>query len=106
MSNSRHKTQDTGPARPGYKQTEVGVIPEEWNANSLAEIGHFKTGPFGTLLKAEEYYASEGAPLVSVGDIGEGVLTFGEHTPLVPSEVVRRLPQYILNAGDIVFGRK
>lgn len=92
--------------KPGYKQTDIGVIPEEWEAKSLSEIGHFKTGPFGTMLKAEEYYASEGAPLVSVGDIGAGVLNFGEHTPLVPPDVVRRLPQYILNAGDIVFGRK
>jgi len=90
----------------GYKQTEVGVIPEEWDVKSLADVGHFRTGPFGTLLKADEYYASEGTPLVSVRDIGEGVLTFDEHTPLVPPAVVRRLPQYVLNSGDIVFGRK
>jgi type I restriction enzyme S subunit len=73
---------------------------------SLGDIGNFKTGPFGTLLKAEEYYASEGCPLVSVRDIGEGTLKFDHHTPLVPVSVVRRLPEYILNSGDIVFGRK
>jgi type I restriction enzyme S subunit len=82
------------------------VIPEEWEVKSFAEIGHVKTGPFGTLLKAEEYYATEGAPLVSVRDIGEGTLTFDEHTPLVPPSVVRRLLEYVLNFGDIVFGRK
>ena len=92
--------------KPGYQQTEVGVIPEEWELKSFADIGHIKTGPFGTLLKADEYYANEGAPLVSVRDIGEGVLTFDEHTPLVPPLVVRRLPEYVLNCGDIVFGRK
>ena len=92
--------------KPGYKQTEVGVIPEEWEVKSFAEIGHAKTGPFGTLLKAKEYYTNEGAPLVSVRDIGEGVLNFDEHTPLVPPPVVRRLPEYVLNPGDIVFGRK
>ncbi len=92
--------------KPGYKQTEVGVIPEKWDVKALSDVGHIRTGPFGTALKAAEYYASEGAPLVSVRDIGEGVLTFDEHTPLVPPAVVRRLPEYILNAGDIVFGRK
>jgi len=92
--------------RKGYKQTDVGVIPEEWGVKSFAEIGHFRTGPFGTLLKADEYYANEGVPLVSVRDIGEGKLTFNEHTPLVPPSVVRRLPEYVLNSGDIVFGRK
>jgi type I restriction enzyme S subunit len=92
--------------RPGYKQTEVGVIPEEWAVKPVGAIGDFKTGPFGTSLKANEYYANEGVPLVSVRDIGQGVLTFNEHTPLVPPSVVRRLPEYVLNGGDIVFGRK
>jgi len=92
--------------KPGYKLTEVGVIPEDWDVQSLAEIGNIKTGPFGTLLKASEYYAVEGVPLVSVRDIGEGKLTFDEHTPLVPILIVRRMPEYVLNDGDIVFGRK
>lgn len=59
--------------KPGYKQTEVGVIPEDWEVSSLGEIGNIKTGPFGTLLKADEYYANEGVPLVSVRDIGEAI---------------------------------
>ncbi len=90
----------------GYKLTEVGVIPEDWDVKSFAEIGNIKTGPFGTLLKASEYYAVEGVPLVSVRDIGEGKLTFDEYTPLVPILIVRRMPEYVLNDGDIVFGRK
>jgi type I restriction enzyme S subunit len=92
--------------KTGYKLTEVGVIPEDWDVKSFAEIGNIKTGPFGTLLKASEYYAVEGVPLVSVRDIGEGTLTFDEHTPLVPILIVRRMPEYVLNDGDIVFGRK
>jgi len=92
--------------KPGYKLTEVGVIPEDWDVKSFAEIGNIKTGPFGTLLKASEYYAVEGVPLVSVRDIGEGKLTFDEYTPLVPILIVRRMPEYVLNDGDIVFGRK
>lgn len=31
---------ETQRVRPGYKQTEVGVIPEDWEAKSLKEIGN------------------------------------------------------------------
>jgi len=92
--------------KPGYKRTEVGVIPEEWEVHSVREIGEIKTGPFGTLLKAEEYSGSEGVPLISVGEIGVGTFRITERTPLVPASVVQRLPQYVLRTGDIVFGRK
>jgi type I restriction enzyme S subunit len=92
--------------KTGYKQTEVGVIPEEWEVKSIAELGVIKTGPFGTLLKASEYSGTEGVPLISVGEVGAGAFKIKEHTPRVPKEVVRRLPQYVLRTGDIVFGRK
>jgi type I restriction enzyme, S subunit len=29
---------------PGYKQTEVGVISEDWEVKKLGEIGVFKNG--------------------------------------------------------------
>ena len=37
---------------PGYKQAEVGVIPEDWEVKSVHEFGVITTGPFGTLLNA------------------------------------------------------
>ena len=92
--------------KPGYKQTEVGVIPEEWEVKSIRDFANIKTGPFGTLLKADEYSGSDGVPLISVGEVGAGRFRVTEHTPLVPEKVVRRLPQYVLRLGDIVFGRK
>ena len=30
--------------KPGYKQTEVGVIPEDWEVKPLGELGKFKNG--------------------------------------------------------------
>jgi type I restriction enzyme S subunit len=35
-----------------------------------------------------------------------GYFRVTDHTPRIPSKVVRRLPQYVLRTGDIVFGRK
>lgn len=92
--------------KPGYKQTEIGVIPEDWGVKSVKEFALIKTGPFGTLLKASEYTGTDGVPLVSVGEVGKGRFKISERTPLVPKEVVRRLPQYLLRTGDIVCGRK
>lgn len=67
--------------------------------------GSIKTGPFGTALKAKEYSAT-GVPLISVGEVGYGSLQVHEKTPRVPQAVVDRLPEYVLESGDIVFGRK
>lgn len=91
---------------PGYKLTEIGVIPEDWDVRAVGDIARIKTGPFGTVLKASEYSGKEGVPLISVGEIGAGRLSVTNHTPRVPKEVIRRLPQYLLRGGDIVFGRK
>ena len=33
--------------RPGYKQTEVGVIPEDWEVRSCADTGHIQDWSFG-----------------------------------------------------------
>ena len=82
------------------------VIPDGWTVQSIREIGQIKTGPFGTLLKASEYSGTDGVPLISVGEIGAGQFKVNEHTPRVPAIVIRRLPQYVLRTGDIVFGRK
>jgi type I restriction enzyme, S subunit len=92
--------------KPGYKQTEVGVIPEDWTARSVHKFATIKTGPFGTLLKASEYSESDGVPLISVGEIRAGFLRVTDHTPRVSEAVIRRLPEYVLRKGDIVFGRK
>lgn len=67
--------------------------------------GSIKTGPFGTTLKAHEY-STDGVPIISVGEVGYGALRLREDTPMAPEGVTSRLPEYVLEAGDIVFGRK
>jgi len=82
----------------------------EWERTTIGQVlardgGSVKTGPFGTVLKAKEY-GRAGVPLISVGEVGYGTLRVDERTPRAPKEVVERLPEYVLRAGDIVFGRK
>ncbi len=67
--------------------------------------GTIKTGPFGTKVKASEY-TPFGVPVISVGEVGFGRLGIHETTPRVDQSVWDRMPEYLLKAGDIVFGRK
>lgn len=80
------------------RNTDLGTVLMESG-------GSIKTGPFGTALKASEY-SSEGVPVISVGEVGYGSLRIHEKTPRVDEQVTSRLPDYLLEADDIVFGRK
>ncbi len=81
-----------------------------WINTTIGEIikkngGNIKTGPFGTVLKAKEY-SRYGVPIISVGEIDYGVFKIRDSTPRAPIEVTQRLPEFLLEEGDIVFGRK
>lgn len=84
--------------------------PESWRLTTIGELlngtdGSLRTGPFGTALKAAEYSES-GVPVISVGEIGYGAIAVHAKTPRVSPETTARIPQYVLDAGDIVFARK
>lgn len=81
-----------------------------YSSMTLGEIvqrsdGSILTGPFGTSLKAAEY-SDRGQPIISVGEIGPGTLRLRPDTPRASAEVVARLPEYSLQAGDIIVARK
>jgi type I restriction enzyme S subunit len=90
-------TRKSSTAEP-FAETTIGELIGEHG-------GSIKTGPFGTTLKAAEY-SREGVPLISVGEIGYGTITVHDKTPRVSPLVTNRLPEYLLEFGDIVFGRK
>ena len=95
---------------PGHEHTPItNGIPKGWQRLSIAALVErdevdLQTGPFGTQLKASDYSES-GAPVINVRNIGFGELR-PEKLEFVPEEVVERLQQHVLRAGDIVFGRK
>ena len=58
---SQTNTDNAAVLPPGYKQTEVGVIPEDWGIKSLFELCLPKClvrGPFGGTLKKEFFVES------------------------------------------------
>ena len=48
----------------GYKQTEVGVIPEDWMVKPIGELLQFKNG----LNKAKEFFGF-GTPIINYMDV-------------------------------------
>ncbi|MFN0050703.1 MAG: restriction endonuclease subunit S [Planctomycetales bacterium] len=95
---------------PGHEHTRItDGVPAGWKRitiGELVDLGEIdlQTGPFGTQLKASDY-ADDGSPVINVRNIGFGEVR-AEKLEFVPEEMVQRLHQHVLKAGDIVFGRK
>lgn len=89
--------------KPGYKQTEIGVIPEEWKIATIGTIADVKTGPFGSALHADDY-VEDGTPIITVEHLGETGLT-RQNLPNVSIQDKHRLSAYTMREGDIVFSR-
>ncbi len=87
----------------GYKQTDIGIIPCDWDVKRLEEIADVKTGPFGSTLHQKDY-VTDGTPIITVEHLGElGVVH--ENLPMVSDFDKIRLSSYSLQTGDIVFSR-
>jgi len=94
---------DKNENRRGYKKTEVGWIPEEWEFSKLKDVAQVITGPFGAQLHRHDY-VNDGTPIVTVEHLSvRGIVH--ENLPLVSEKDKCRLARYILKKGDIVFSR-
>ncbi len=89
--------------KKGFKRTDVGFIPEDWNISKLGTRSDVKTGPFGSTLHKEDY-VEYGTPIITVEHIGGSKITT-QNLPKVSDNDVRRLKSYRLKKGDIVFSR-
>jgi type I restriction enzyme S subunit len=90
--------------KPGYKQTEIGVIPEDWDAVRLGRYTSFKTGPFGSALHRSDY-VDGGVPVINPMQIIDGKI---HPTPsmAVTEIAAQELSEFRLSAGDIIIGRR
>jgi type I restriction enzyme S subunit len=86
--------------RSGYKQTEVGIIPEEWDAVPLSRVGQFKNG----INKDSEAFG-RGSPFVNLMDVfGVSSIKSGDGFGLVKTSEAEQ-KTYDLKRGDVIFIR-
>jgi type I restriction enzyme S subunit len=86
--------------KPGYKQTEVGVIPEEWDVKAFRELFAFRNG-----VNADKDSYGSGVRFINVLE----PITYSHlHGPEIPGRVT--LPEavaasYAVRRGDVLFNR-
>ncbi|CAJ7800423.1 restriction endonuclease subunit S [Burkholderia pseudomallei] len=83
--------------KPGYKQTEVGAIPEDWAVS-----------PLGRLVTSVEYGSSAKSsskglmPVLRMGNLQGGKIDWND---LVYTDDEREIAKYALCFGDVLFNR-
>ncbi len=89
-----------GSVQPGYKRTEAGVIPTDWDVLPLGKLFTFKNG----LNKAKQFFGF-GTPIVNYMDVYKRPgLTMGEligRVSLTPQEI----KNFDVQKGDVFFTR-
>lgn len=85
--------------RPGYKQTEVGVIPQEWGVLRLADAGKWRGGMTPSMQNAS-YWVGGDVPWISSGDVKVAHLT--ETSYSVTTEAVTQGRTTLMPARSIV----
>ena len=84
----------------GYKRTEVGVIPEDWNVRTLGALGEFKNG-----INKDKQDFGHGFPFVNLMDVfGIPQVSTNSSIGLVNSSLGER-EAYALQSGDVLFVR-
>lgn len=61
----------------GYKQTEVGIIPEDWDVESLGAIAQIERGKFTARPRNDPKYYGGHIPFIQTGDVANsnGLIT-------------------------------
>jgi len=86
--------------RSGYKETEAGIIPEDWDARLIGDSFEFKNG----LNKAKAYFG-HGTPIINYMDVfGNSGLQASDIVGLV-SVTKEEQSAYSARKGDLFFTR-
>ena len=84
--------------KAGYKQTEVGVIPETWQCCSLGDVVDLLTGlPFPSA-----GYVQSGVRLLRGSNVKRGCTDWTEKLTVYWPSITTEVKKYSLKAGDVV----
>jgi type I restriction enzyme S subunit len=94
--------------RPGFRQTEVGTIPEDWEITTIQEllarraiVGHLD-GNHGELYPRSHEFTDWGIPYITANDLTGHNVSFGNCKHL-SEERARRFRKGVAKSGDVLF---
>jgi type I restriction enzyme, S subunit len=90
--------------KPGYKQSEAGVIPQDWSVSKLGGHVTLRTGPFGSSLHKSDY-VDGGVPVINPMQIVAGRIA-STQSMSITEQAARKLAEFRLCAGDVLIGRR
>jgi type I restriction enzyme S subunit len=90
--------------RLGYKQTEVGVIPDDWDVVQLDSLGAgsvppIKAGPFGSSL-TKAIYVTSGYKVYGQEQVIRGDYLYGDY--FISASKFRELASCAVSPGDVL----
>lgn len=86
----------------GYKQTDVGVIPEDWELKYLGEICNFENGDRSSNYPSAHEFSNSGIPFINAGHVSEGKIDLAD-MDYIPTHVYERLGGGKVKSGDLVY---
>lgn len=95
--------------KQGYKQTKVGIIPEDWDVVNFDELKdktdkHSITGgPFGSDLKSE-HYTTSGVRVIQLQNIGDGKFINKEFV-YTSEEKANQLKNCLIYPNEIILAK-
>ncbi|MEW6156373.1 MAG: restriction endonuclease subunit S [Verrucomicrobiota bacterium] len=85
--------------KPGYKQTEVGVIPEEWDVEPCRRVSKFIT--VGIVVKPTQYYQKHGVPALRSANVRENQIDKSDLI-FISEKANAQQAKSQVRAGDVV----
>ena len=94
--------------RQGYKQTELGAVPEDWECERISDAAANSAnaivgGPFGSDLVSADY-AAMGVPVIRGQNVAAGVVS-GDFVFVSPQKA-KSLSANLAHPGDLVFTQR
>lgn len=86
--------------RPGYKLTDIGVLPEDWDVKQLHQISPKQS--VGLVINPSTYFDARGTiPMLVGSNVGENKIDW-IHAKRISINSHKRLPASTIYAGDLV----
>lgn len=88
--------------KPGYKQTEVGVIPGDWDIPILSELCLFENGDRSSNYPSGSDFTISGVPFINAGHVAQGKIDLASMDYIRP-ESFARLTRGKVKESDILY---